>query len=114
MKPFLVFRGPESAKWNYRPQGKNKYRVNMWVQRPFHQDKDVNDFRIKQPITLAELKPIMDIHANEMMDLAQADLYEHWAKFLIAVNDSTSEEEIDHFHDNFPTLKYGYECYVWG
>ncbi len=114
MKPFLVFRGPDSVRWNYRPHGKNRYRVNMWIVRPFTTTPEVNDFRTKEPITLGQLKTIMDAQANDLMDLAQADLYEHWAKFLIAVNDCTSNEEIDHFFETFPTLKYGYECYVWG
>lgn len=114
MKPFLVFRGPETVIWNYRPHGRKKFRVNMWIKRPFHDKPDVNDIRIKEAVTVAELKPIMDLYANEMMDLAQMDLFEHWAKFLLAVNDETTDEQIDAFHDNFPALQYGYECFVWG
>ncbi len=114
MKPFLVFRGPQTVIWNYRPVGKKCFRINMWVHMPFRAEPDVNDIRIKESLTLAELKPIMDLYANEMMDLAQMDLYQHWAKFLLSITNETTDEQIDAFHDNFPPLKYGYECFVWG
>lgn len=113
MKPFLTFRAPEHVQWQFVPRGKNTYRINMWVRRPFQKHPEVNDIRIKNAIKLEQLKPILDQHANELMDIAIHDLYEHWATFLIGVNDSTSDDDIDTFYDNFPALDYGYECFIW-
>jgi len=113
MKPFLVFRAPEHVQWNFIPRGKKIFRVNMWVRRPLQKHAEVNDIRIKQPITIEQLKPILDMHANELMDIAQCDLYEHWARFLLSINDSTTDEDIDNFYDNSPALDYGYECFIW-
>jgi hypothetical protein len=113
MKPFLAFRAPEHVHWRFIPRGKKYFRVNIWVKRPFQKHQEVNDFRIKEPITIEQLKPILELHANELMDIAQCDLYEHWARFLWSIDDSTTDEEIDAFYDNFPALDYGYECFIW-
>lgn len=113
MKPFLTFRSPDTAKWVYYPKGRKKFKVRIWVLLPGRDEPDENEVIIYDPILLSELKAIMDDQANEIMDLAQCELYEHWARFLIAVDDQTTDEEIDEFNDNFPTISYGYECYTW-
>jgi len=101
------------VQWRFIPRGKKYFRVNIWIKRPFQKHQEVNDFRIKESITIEQLRPILEMHANELMDIAQCDLYEHWARFLLTVDDNTTDEEIDNFYDNFPTLDYGYECFIW-
>lgn len=114
MKPFVVFRAPNTVRWNYQPSGRKRFRINIWVKLPFRDLPEVNEIITKKPITIAELKPTIDDHADELMDLLRNTLYEHWAAFLLSINDNTTDDEIDQFHDNFPQSDYGFECYVWG
>lgn len=111
--PFVVFRGPNFQKWNFRPTGKKRFRIVIWVKLPFSNKKEVNEITTKAPCTIAEIKPIIDANADELMDLLQCALYEYWAKFLLSIDDNTSDEEIDNFNDTFPESEYGFECYVW-
>ena len=113
MKPFVVFRAPGTQRWNSRPSGRKIYRIRIWVKLPFCAKPEVNDLITKQPCTISEIKLIIDANAVELMDLLANTLFEHWAKFLLSVNDKTTDEEIDRFHDSFPSADYGFECYVW-
>jgi hypothetical protein len=113
MKPFVVFRAPNTVKWSYRPQGKRIYKIRIWIKLPFATKPEVNELITKQPCTISEIKPIIDDNANELMDLLQCTLYEYWAKFLLSITDATTDQEMDNFVDNFPQSDYGFECYVW-
>ncbi len=113
MKPFVIFRAPNSIKWNYKPSGKRIYRARFWVKLPFTNTAEVNEIITKQPIAMTDLKPFLDENANELMDTLQCALYAHWAQFLLKIDDATTDEEIDEFFDNFPQSDYGFECYVW-
>lgn len=113
MLPFLIFRSPNKAQWRLVPRGRKYFRVHIWVKRPFQKARESNTFTIKEPITREQLLPILEMHANELMDILQCDLFEHWARFLLSVDDTTTEESIDEFFDNFPQPTYGYECYIW-
>ena len=113
MLPFLTFRSPNKATWRVVPRGRKIFRVRIWVKRPFQTHPEENIFTVKEPITRDDLLPILEIHANEVMDILQCDLFEHWAKFLLSINDETTDQQIDDFYDNFPQPTYGYECYIW-
>lgn len=113
MLPFLTFRAPNKSHWRLVPNGRKIFRVHIWVKRPLQTAKESNIFTIKEPITREELLPILEMHANEVMDILQCDLFEHWAKFLLAIDDETTDQQIDDFYDNFPQSDYGYECYIW-
>lgn len=113
MLPFLTFRAPNKANWRLVPRGRKIFRVHIWVKRPFQTERESNTFTVKQPITREELLPILEMHANEVMDILQNDLFEHWATFLLSIDDSTTEQQIDDFYDSFPQPDYGYECYIW-
>lgn len=114
MKPFVTLRAPNTVRWHYQPRGRNRYRINIWVKLPHSKLREVNEIITKQAHTISELMPIINNNADELMDLLRNTLYEHWAKFLLTINDQTTEEEIDIFHDTFPESDYGFECYVWG
>lgn len=112
MHPFLCFRAPNKKTQFYIPRGKNKFRIRAWVKLPFTNERDEDDIRCETPIMLSELHPILERSALELMDKAVNELYEHWATFLLSVNDSTSDESIDKFYDDFPKLDYGFECFI--
>ena len=114
MKPFVVFRAPDKQRWNYRPQGRKRYRIHAWVKLPITNEVVIQDIRTKEPATISDLMPLINNAVDEIMDQLRNELFEHWAKFLLSVSDSTTDEEIDQFHDNFPESDYGFECYVWG
>lgn len=57
----------------------------MWVYLPLLSEPDATDIRSEESLFIAEVKPLMDLQENEMMDLAQMDLYQHWAKFLLSI-----------------------------
>lgn len=113
MTPFLTFRSPDTAKWVYQPKGRKKFKLRIWVLLPGRDEPDENEVIVHEPILLSEFTAIMHDQANEIIDLAQCELYQHWAAFLLNVDDSTSDEEIDQFYDNFPVIDYGYECFIW-
>lgn len=114
MKPFVIFRAPQTVRWHYQPRGRNRYRIHIWVKLPFRELPEVNEIITKKSHTISELMPIINANADELMDLLRNALYEHWANFLLSINDKTTDEEIDTFHDQFPESDYGFECYVWG
>lgn len=113
MKPFVVFRAPNSVQWHYHPKGKRIFRIRLWVRLPFTSTPEINEIITRTPCIIADIKPFIDDHANELMDLLQCALYEHWAKFLLSITEATTEQEMDSFYDNFPQSDYGFECYVW-
>jgi hypothetical protein len=114
MKPFVVFRAPESIRWNYRPHGKNRYRLNAWVKLPITGETLTQDIRTKEATTIRELMPLINRTVDELMDVLRDELFTHWATYLLSITDETTDEEIDKFHDEFPESDYGFECYVWG
>ena len=57
MKPFCVFRAPDKMKWNYRPTGKNRYRVVVWHIN--NGEKITVDISPKKPCTMSELMTII-------------------------------------------------------
>ena len=113
MKPFLMFRAPDESHWLYMPKGRKKFRVNLWVKLPGKTDHEANEIIIHDPIFLHELKAIMDDHANELIDILNAENFRIWAEFMHTINDSTTNDEIDNFCLNFPTSDYGFECFIW-
>lgn len=113
MKPFLTFRAPEEVSWLYHPKGRKKFKVDIWVQLPNRKERDCNEIIVSEPCFLSELKPILDEAANELIDLLNAENWAIWAEFMHSINDSTTDEQIDHFCENFPTSDYGFECYTW-
>lgn len=114
MKPFVVFRAPNSQRWSYQPRGRNRYRVHAWVKLPLSGQKLEQDLTTKQPATISELMPIINNIVDEMADELRNELFEAWATFLLSVSDDTTDDDIDRFHDAFPDADYGFECYVWG
>ena len=114
MKPFVVFRAPNSQRWNYRPSGRNRYRLNAWVKLPISGQLLKQELTTKKAATIDDLMPVINNMVDEMMDELRNELYEFWATFLLSVNDSTTDQEIDDFHDSIPPSNYGFECYVWG
>lgn len=113
MHPFFIFRAPNTRKQHYIPRGKNRFRVVAWVKLPFTHTRDSDEIIVDQPIMLQELLPVLEQTANELMDKAINELYEHWANFLLSVNDTISDDDIDFFYNNFPKLDYGFECFIW-
>lgn len=111
--PFFIFRAPNIKKQYYIPRGPKKFRIVAWVKLPYI-ERDVDEIIVDQPVYLQDLFPILEATANDLMDKAINELYEHWARFLLSVNDQTTDEEIDIFYNNFPKLDYGFECYVRG
>lgn len=113
MKPFLTFRAPDEIKMLYQPKGRKKFRVEIWVQLPNRAERDCNEIVVSEPCFLSEMKPILDEAANELIDLLNAENWAIWAEFMHSINDTTSDEDIDYFCENFPTSDYGFECYIW-
>lgn len=111
MHPFLIFRAPNKRKQHYVPRGKNRFRIVAWVKPPFT-ERDTDEILVDEPVWLEELLPVLTDTANDLMDKAINELYEHWATFLLSVNDTTSDDDIDQFYDQFPKLDYGFECYI--
>lgn len=114
MKPFVIFRAPNTQRWHARPRGKNRYKLHAWVKLPISNEKLSQEIITKQPATISDLMPIINNAVNELMDELRNELFEHWATFLLSVTDSTTDDEIDKFHDEFPLSDYGFECYLWG
>ncbi|WP_039913119.1 hypothetical protein [Cellvibrio mixtus] len=113
MKPFLTFRAPDESHLLYTPKGRKKFKVRMWVKLPNRTETEENEIIVHDPIFLGDLKPILDDHANELIDILNAETFRIWAEFMHSINDSTTNEEIDNFCLNFPTSGYGFECYIW-
>lgn len=101
-------------RWHFRPRGLKRYRVYMWVKLPISNTILSQDIRPSGSCTVKDLMPCITTGMDEIMDQLRNELFEHWATFLLSVGDSTTDEEIDNFHDNFPASDYGLECYVWG
>lgn len=114
MKPFFTFRAPNTQRWHAHPKGKKRYRIHAWVKLPISGTKLSHDVCPKQSVTVSDLMPIINNAVNELMDPLRNELFEHWAKFLLSINDETTDEDVDIFHDSFPESDYGIECYVWG
>lgn len=114
MKPFVVFRAPDTVRWLKNPKGKHRYRFNAWVYLPFSKAKLVQEVTTKAPVTVTDLMPLLNEAVNVVMDELQCELYEYWATFLLSINDSTTEEQIDNYHDSVPESDYGFEAYIWG
>lgn len=113
MKPFLVFRAPNHHKWRFHPKGKKRFRFNAWVVLPYSKEKVTQEIITKDSIELADLLPMFNETVNAVMDELQCELYQHWATFLLSINNTTTDEEIDRFYDSVPDTDYGYEVYVW-
>jgi hypothetical protein len=111
MTPFFVFRAPNKKTQFYIPRGPKKFRIVAWIKLPYT-SRDSDEILVNEPVYLQDLFPVLEQTANELMDKAMNELFEHWAKFLLSVDDKTTDDEIDIFHDNFPKLDYGFECYI--
>jgi hypothetical protein len=112
MHPFFIFRAPNTKKQLYIPRGKNSLRIIAWVKLPFTNTRDSDEIIVKEKIYLQDMLPILDETALELIDKAVNELYEHWATYLLNINETTSDTDIDSFYDNFPNLDYGFECYI--
>lgn len=112
MHPFFTFRAPNKKQQFYVPRGPQRFRIVAWVKLPFTNTRDADEILMDQPVMLQDLHPVLEKTALELMDKAINELYEHWATFLLSVNDHTSDEDIDNFYNNFPKLDYGFECYI--
>lgn len=111
MHPFFIFRAPNKKQQFYEPRGPKKFRIVAWVKLPFTNTRDADEILVDQPVMLQDLHPVLEQTALELMDKAINELYEYWARFLLSVDNNTSDADIDNFYDNFPKLDYGFECY---
>lgn len=113
MHPFFIFRAPNRKQQFYVPRGPKKFRITAWVKLPFSNQRDTDEILVSHPVMLQDLMPVLEQTAIELMDKAVNELYEHWATFLISIDDSVRDEDIDNFYKNFPKIDYGFECFIW-
>jgi hypothetical protein len=65
VKPFAVFKAPDNLRWLSRPQGKNRYRVEMWVELESG-EKDKVDLCPKQSCTITDLMPLLQQSLDDL------------------------------------------------
>ena len=67
MKPFVVFSAPDKMKWNARPKGRKRYRVDMWA-RLTTGELDQVSVTPDKPCTISDLLPLVDSALAELLE----------------------------------------------
>lgn len=65
MKPFAVFKAPDKLRWLSRPQGKNRYRVEMFVVLPDGK-RESTTVTPDKPCTITDLMPTLSAALDDL------------------------------------------------
>lgn len=65
MKPFVVFKGPDKMRWLYRPTGKNRYRIEMYIVMADGSRESI-DIRPKESCTITDLMPLLNQELDDL------------------------------------------------